>query len=124
MSLNLNAKPFVPEMQIIMSMTYDEFREHLLNDTLPYITSSPFTPLLFRDTNKEYTSYSEWAYDHRDRLGKIDLNQLFESSPFSIINEDNEFADIQLEELYEKEEEQWIKDHPEIFVEEENIEWE
>ena len=123
MSLNVNAKPWVPEMQRIMTMSYEEFRENLLNNTLPYITSSPTTPVLFRDTNKEYTCYSEWHYDHRDRLSKVDQNQLFESSPFSLINEENEWLDKRLEELYEEEEEQWMKDHPEIFEEEENIEW-
>jgi hypothetical protein len=123
MSLNANAKPWVPEMQIIMSMSYEEFRENLLNDTLPYVSSSPTTPVLFRDTNKEFTCYSEWAYENRERLGKIDVNQLFESSPFSFICEENEWVDKQLEELYKEEEEQWIKDHPEIFVEEDIIEW-
>ena len=117
MSLNFNANPFVPELQRIMNMSYDEFREHLLNDTLPYITSSSTTPVLFRNTNKEYTCYSEWAYDHRDRFSKIDIKQLFESSPFSFISLENEWIDHRLEELYKEEEEQWIKVHPEIFEE-------
>ena len=143
--LNSNAMPWFPSsekilsnLDIIMNMTYEEFKVALLADSLPDATirsnsdskSSSFDehiencykPILYRDTNSRYDSYSEWAYENRERLSKLNIYQFFESSPFSFISPKCESMDKFLEENYWKEEKQWIQENPEIFKEEE-IEW-
>ena len=134
LKLNINAKPWYPSsnsknydeaMHQIMEMSYEEFRQKLLTNTLPIVNNIlySFTPVLLRNTNVPYHTYPEWAYDHREHLNKLTMQQFLESSPFAKVFPENERIDIGLEELYEKEENKWIQEHPEIFVEDENVEW-
>ena len=130
LKLNMNAKPWYPSSNMknyeeIMKMSYEEFRQKLLTNTLPVIINNmhSFTPVLLRNTNVPYHTYPEWAYEHRHRLNKLSMDQFFESSPFSKVYPENERIDMRLEELYEEEEKVWVQNHPEVFKEEHNVEW-
>lgn len=135
--LNPNAKSWYPsltnihgkEFEKIMSMTYEEFKHAILTDTLPVVIpikkenkeknefSSKSKPLLLRDTNNHHSNYIEWAYSHRDGLKHIDINELFISSPYSFIPKKYIDMDEYLEEMYEKENDEWNKKHEELFQE-------
>jgi hypothetical protein len=110
------------EIRQMMEMSYEEFRQKLLTNTLPMVKNKvhSFTPLLLRSTNVPYRTYPEWAYDHRYYLNKLSMDQFFESSPFSKVDPENERVDVRLEELYEEEEKEWIQNHPEVFKEDHN----
>jgi len=123
----MNAKPWYPSpntknYEQIMEMSYEEFRQKLLTNTLPVVKNNlhSFTPVLLRNTNVPYRTYPEWAYEHRDHLSKLSMDQFFESSPFAKVDPENERIDMRLEELYEEEEEVSIQNHPEVFKEDHN----
>ena len=125
----MNAAPWYPSSNMknyeeIMIMSYEEFRQKLLTNTLPVIINNmhSFTPVLLRSTNVPYRTYPEWAYEHRDYLSKLSMVQFFESSPFAKVYPENERIDMRLEELYEEEEKEWIQKHPELFIEDEGVE--
>ena len=136
LKLNMNAAPWYPyankmgnnnggEIRQMMEMSYEEFRQKLLTNTLPMMKNKmhSFTPLLLRSTNVPYRTYPEWAYDHRYYLNKLSMDQFFESSPFAKVHPENERIDMRLEELYEEEEKVWIQKHQELFIEDYCVEW-
>ena len=113
------------EIRQMMEMSYEEFCQKLLTNTLPMVKNKAhsFTPLLLRSTNVPYRTYPEWAYEHRYYLNKLSMDQFFESSPFSKVHPENERIDMRLQELYQEEEKEWIQKHPELFIEEDGVEW-
>ena len=130
LKLNINSKPWYPSSNMknyeqIMEMSYEEFSQKLLTNTLPVIINNihSFTPVLLRNTNVPYHTYPEWAYDHRNHLNKLSIVQFFESSPFAKVDPENERVDVRLEELYEEEEKEWIQKYPELFIEDDGVEW-
>ena len=130
LKLNINAKPWYPSSNIknyeqIMEMSYEEFRQKLITNTLPIVINESYylTPVLLRNTNVPYRTYPEWAYDHREHLNKLTMEQFLESSPFAKVNPENELVDMCLEELCEEKEKEWIQEHPKIFIENETVEW-
>lgn len=114
-------------MDIIMNMTIETFEQALNNNTLPEIKRPTNADVkknrLFRDTNDLSSTFVEWAYHRRNRLKYQNMDELFESSPFSYA-----FVDESLEsrcnypELYDKE---YKKKLEEIVLQEEEdkIEW-
>lgn len=81
----------IPEMNIIMNMTFEQFTIALENFILPrfiikenYKNPDLNMPLnLFRDVNDSHANYNEWAYNRRDRLAFMTQEELYESSPYS-----------------------------------------
>ena len=72
-------------------MTLKNFDDAIKNNTLPatvYLNTCPKTKKLFRDINDSPLNFIEWAYNRRNRLKYLTIDELFESSPFSASNYD------------------------------------
>ena len=74
-----------------MNMTLEVFSHALENNCLPQFEllkprnshDQLHIPALFRDMNDQPSNYKEWAYNRRERLAYMTMEELFESSPYS-----------------------------------------
>ena len=137
MSLNANANSFTPSVinatnlgisKSILHMSYEEFQKGIENGRLPTIVPSqePFISrvVLKRDTNDPYRSYGGWYDTERERMDMFDSNKFFDSSLDSVVASPiNQWIDYRLKELYELQEQQWMSQHLDIFMDREPVLW-
>ena len=135
MSLNVNAIEFVPtaiginvpNISTILQMSYAEFQKGIQSGNLPTIVPTKLDglhkPVLLRGTNHPYQSYGGWYDEERERMNMFDIHKFFDSGIDSVVSPSNQWIDYRLRELYELEEQQWMSQHLDIFMDREPVLW-